>query len=404
MESKKEKKNWLLWLTVVVISAIIIYLGNKIATRDIKLFVLGDDDTLKISVTKVLGSSGGGSDAQEGVSQGQYSVETVKFTGTIETGDRKGETIVASQMINQLYAGHDSIKKVEVGDNVLVTEPKVAGNPATSGAPQGWIFLSYYLFDKVMIMAGIFALLLIILGGLKGVNTIISLGFTFSFVFMVLVPWVIGGGDIYIGVAATCVFTVVMSLLLIGGNAKKSFVTMAGCFGGITIAAILTYSMNHVMHITGFIDEQAIYLSNINPNSPIDLVALVFAGIVIGAMGAIMDVAMDISSSLNEIVDHAPEVSFKKLIKSGMTIGSDVMGTMANTLVLAYIGGSFGSIILLVTYSTSITHLLNREIILVELMQAIIGSIGLLLTAPLTVIIGATVYLKRHRSLQTQED
>lgn len=144
-------------------------------------------------------------------------------------------------------------------------------------------------------------------------------------------------------------------------------------------------------------DEHSIYITMLFPDKPIDLVALVFSGIIIGALGAIMDVAMDISSSLNEIVIHVPDIKFTELFRSGMRIGRDIMGTMSNTLILAYIGSSVTDIMLLITYSSSIVELANREVIIADMLQALAGSMAILLTVPFTVVLAGIVYLGKRR-------
>jgi len=116
----------------------------------------------------------------------------------------------------------------------------------------------------------------------------------------------------------------------------------------------------------------------------------------VGSLGAVMDVAMDISSALYEIREHMERVSFHKFVRSGITIGRDIMGTMSNTLVLAYVGSSLSTVLLLTTYVTSMDELLNREIIIVELMQALIGSTAILLTIPLTAIVCGLIYSGKH--------
>ena len=132
-----------------------------------------------------------------------------------------------------------------------------------------------------------------------------------------------------------------------------------------------------------------------NPENPIDLKAIIFGAIVIGAMGAIMDVAMSISSALYEMREKYAATNFTQLFSSGMTIGRDIMGTMANTLVLAYIGGSLSIVLLLITYSSSVLDLLNREMVIVEMLQAIVGSMGILLTLPLTAFVAGILYSKK---------
>ncbi len=138
--------------------------------------------------------------------------------------------------------------------------------------------------------------------------------------------------------------------------------------------------MTKVLALTGVVDESSYSLTTVNPDHPIDLLAIIFAAIIIGAMGAVMDVAMSLSSSLHELKLKVMSISPKELFKSGMVIGRDMMGTMANTLVLAYIGSSLTVTVLIVIYNSSMTELLNKERIVVEILQALVGSIGILFT------------------------
>ena len=148
--------------------------------------------------------------------------------------------------------------------------------------------------------------------------------------------------------------------------------------------------MNSALKLTGFTDENAIYLQQLN--SSIDLKAIIFGGILIGALGAIMDVSIDIASSLSEVADKMEKPDFRTIVKSGFNIGKDIMGTMTNTLILAYIGSSLSTVLLLTASSHSISYLFNLEMIAVEILQAIVGSIGILTTIPLTSVIAATLY------------
>ena len=188
----------------------------------------------------------------------------------------------------------------------------------------------------------------------------------------------------------TCAFITLSTIILVYGCSKKTIATSFGCIGGVLVAGILTLIMNSVLNLTGFVDENAIYLEQLN--SAIDLKAIIFAGILIGALGAIMDVSIDIASSLNEVSSNAEKLEFKDIMKSGLNIGKDIMGTMTNTLILAYIGSSLSTVLLLTASSHSISYLFNLEMIAVEILQAIVGSIGILTTIPLTSLIAASLY------------
>ncbi|MGL4483640.1 MAG: YibE/F family protein, partial [Anaerovoracaceae bacterium] len=144
----------------------------------------------------------------------------------------------------------------------------------------------------------------------------------------------------------------------------------------------------------GFVSEEYSYLVLFNPDEPLDLVSIIWGGIVLGALGAIMDVAMTIASSMNELSEHMADKSFKKMLASGMNIGRDAIGTMTNTLILAYIGSSLAVILVLTIHTKSTMFLFSMEMISVEIVQGIVGSLGILLAVPFTAIFAAWIFNK----------
>ena len=207
---------------------------------------------------------------------------------------------------------------------------------------------------------------------------------------------VLSGKNIYLSSALVCIFIITMTLLIVNGFDKKTLCASLGCIGGVLAAAIICIIFSSVMNFSGYTDEHSIYLTML-PH-PVDLNAIAFAAIIIGAVGAVMDVAMSMSSSLYELKVKVPDITFKSLVSSGFEIGKDMMGTMANTLVLAYVGSSVCSVLLLLTYADSAMDLLNREVIANEILQAIAGSIGILFTIPVTALICGALYVKKNTS------
>ncbi len=318
-----------------------------------------------------------------------YVLKTQYFTAKIKTGEHKGETVTAVQQMDSY---------MDTGDRFVKVSDRVILYNYSDGGSVEWHFGNYARFGYILVLGIVFLVLLLVFGRWKGVSTIVSLAFTCLAVFYVFIPAVLGGLNIYLWSTLVCVFTIVMTLLLTNGASSKSVITMLGCASGVLVAALISFVFDKIMHLTGVIDEHSIYLQIMNEEGgSIDLRALIFAMITIGAMGAVMDVAMDISSSLYEVKRHAPGVSFKELFKSGLNIGRDVMGTMANTLVLAYIGSSLCSILLKITYSGSLMELLNTESIIAELLQALAGSLGILMTIPLTALICCMAYTGKNR-------
>lgn len=380
-------KDAIAWFVIVILSITAIFVGNHIATKNFKFFSDSGGANVRGEVTEILNNS---SSEQLFGGTETFTNTTIHFNCIIKNGEYKGKTITAEQSLDDIYACNSYIKEVEVGDNVMLYN----GDP-TNQSISSWCFADYYRFDKIVVLCVIFALLVLLIGRGKGVNTLLSLSFTFVFVFFVFVPSVMNGYNIYVWATITCFYTIIMTLLLVSGLRKKTLATIIGCTSGTVLAAIVTSIMNKTLILTGYVDEHSIYLALLNPDKPINLTAIIFAAITIGAMGAIMDVAMDISSSLCEICEHVPNITFRKLFKSGMSIGRDIMGTMANTLVLAYIGSSLSSFMLLMACSTSMMDLLNREIIITELLQALTGSLAILLTIPFTVIVCGLIYIKK---------
>ena len=374
MNLSDKKSNLIIWIVTAVISAVLLYFGHAMVKDDSDI-MKGPDQAVRAKVTE-LGIYYEDEQAEIGyVSQMQF------FTAKILTGPDKGKTVDAyQQMDNYNVTGERFVK---VGDHIIIFDDEDGF----------YSFAAYSRFEYVLVLGIVFLALLIVFGRLKGLSTVVSLVFTCLAVFYVFIPAILAGRNVYIWTCIICVFTIVMTLLITNGVSSKSINTMLGCAFGVLSAAILTVVFSSIMHLTGVIDEHSIYLQIMNEEGgSIDLRGLIFAMITIGAMGAVMDVAMDIASSLYEVRQHAPQISFKELFKSGMNIGRDVMGTMANTLVLAYIGSSLCSILLRISYTNSMWLFLNSEGIIVELLQAIAGSLGILLTIPLTALVCCIAY------------
>lgn len=321
---------------------------------------------------------------------------TVLFRAKFTSGPLQGTVVDATQIINPLIAVE--MKEVEAGDKILLGQSQVHNQT------DQWVFTEYVRTDALIVLGVLYALCLLLFGGLRGLNTILSLMFTCLAIFMVLVPAILSGHNIYLWSIVTCVFIVSVTLIIVNGIGKKSLAAALGCLGGIVVAGAITLIMDGIIELTGFVDENSVYLVMLNPDHPIDLQAIIFASIIIGAIGAIMDVSVEIASSLKEIYEQSSQPGFAMLVKSGFNIGRDIMGTMANTLVLAYIGSSLAVVLLLTAYkSSSLLHLFNLEMIVVEVLQALIGSFGILLAIPLTSVISALLYTMHLPAAGTPE-
>lgn len=367
-------------LITIILSVFIIVISYKKVATDLDVFQNSYNKETIAEVTEIINKDENKLDVED--SSVVLDV-TITFNCKVLKGEYKGQIVTATQ-VNNAMSGTD-LKEVEPGDKVMIFE-------SDYGETNSWILMNYYRIDRIIILAIIFFILILIITRKKGLNILITLIITCSAIFFVFVPSILAGVNIYVSSLVVCFFIIVSTLLILNGPRRKTLATILGCFSGVIVAGIIAVIMDKVLCLTGVIDEHSIYIQLLNTETPINLKAIIFASIIIGAMGAVMDVAMDISSSLYEIKLHVKGIGFRKLVKSGMSIGHDIMGTMSNTLILAYIGSSLSSILLLITYSSSFIEMLNKEKLIVEMLQALVGSIGILITIPLTTIACGILY------------
>lgn len=383
-------KQWLQYIFTIVLSlAVLLVAYHYVQDLRAQTYLQADFVTMKGRVTEI-------ADVQEEsftLGDTTYTDRTIFFRVELLNEYREGEIITTQQNLDPLLSY--TTKEVEVGDLVMIYEYH-------NELGYSYAFGDYWRSDALIWLLVLFCGAVILFGRLKGLNTLLGLGVTCLFVFLVFVPSILAGQNIYVWSILTCLYSIVTTLLIVNGYDRKSYIAAAGCFGGVLIAGLLTAAMNAIMNITGLVDEQAMYLNDLAGGLTIDLRAVIFAAIIIGATGAVMDVAISIASSLYELNDQLENPTFRTLLRSGFTIGRDMMGTMANTLVLAYIGSSLATVVLIVAYNASLTSIFNKEMIVVEVEQALVGSFGILSAIPLTSLLAAWFYPlgRKKRSAQ----
>jgi uncharacterized membrane protein len=317
----------------------------------------------------------------------EISNKQILFTAEILSGSRRNEVVNAEQYIDVLYPAPK--RQIEEGDRVIMHLRTLEEG---GEAENMWSFYEYNRSDYLILLCTIFFILIVAVGRKKGVTTLISLIYTALAIFAVYIPSILRGYNIYLSTTIISIFIIVVSLLLLNGVNKKTLCAVLGNIGGAATAAILGLLTNRIMNITGIVDQDSVYLTYLASGVSIDLRAIVWGSIVIGSLGAIMDVSMSLSSSMNELGVSMHNKSFAKLLRAGMNIGKDMIGTMTNTLILAYIGGSLATVLILVAYNNDLLLLFNMEMIVVEVIQAIVGSIGILFAVPATALFAARIY------------
>ncbi|QSZ27102.1 YibE/F family protein [Aceticella autotrophica] len=308
----------------------------------------------------------------------------------ILSGKFKGKTITVPNLVVGFISNSQSNNQeyAKLGDEVLVN----LNQDADGNIKDAYIYeiVRYKYLYKLSLF---FLILLILFGGIKGFKSIITLLITGFAVIKILIPLILNGYNAILTTAIICILLVIINLIIINGCNKKTLSAIIGTSGGVLIAGAIAFFLNSVIRVNGFTDEEIQSMINITQNQNINLTGIYFAGLIMGALGAVMDVSMSIASAVYEIKAIRPKISVIELIKSGMNVGKDIMGTMTNTLILAYVGGSMYIIIMILPYINTLSTVINQDIIAAEILKTLAGSIGLIIAIPLTVIVSTFLSL-----------
>lgn len=301
----------------------------------------------------------------------------------ILSGTHKGEEVEAVSSSGYLFGAHctEGMKVI-----ALVSES------------QGELAVSVYSADRgfaVYAMIGIFVLCILVIGGKKGVASVGGLAFTMICIFFLFLPMIYRGYSPILSAVLVVILTTGVTMCMIDGLTRKSAAAMAGTVLGVIVAGIFAWVFGKVTQITGYNVSDIEELIYVEQKTDIRIGELLFSGILIAALGAVMDVGMSIASTLSEIQQKKPTLTGRELFASGMNVGRDMMGTMSNTLILAFAGGSLNTVVFIYAYHYQYMQIINMYSVGVELMQGISASMGVVLTVPFTSAIGAWMLTRK---------
>jgi len=304
----------------------------------------------------------------------------------ITKGPLKGEKVVAEYELNYNFSNKYNSIPLKVGDEALLyLEKNDLGEIEKA-------YVAEIVRDKYLLyLVIVFIALLLLVGRGKGLKAILSLVITVLAVLKILLPAILRGWDPVIVSVLICIGVICISMLIISGFNRKTFSAIIGTVGGVVFAGVIALLIGTLAKLTGLGDEEANMLMFIPHDVYFNFKGLLFAGIIIGTMGATMDVGMSIASAMNEIKENSPQIKKSDLIKAGMNVGKDTMATMANTLILAYVGGSLHLLLLLIAYETPFSYIINWDMIASEIVRAIAGSIGIIFAIPITALASAFI-------------
>ena len=316
-------------------------------------------------------------------SDGAYRGDQLLLAEVI-SGQYKGETLQVCNYVGPLYGG-----PVQEGDKVVLIVSTYA-----DGSHTATVF-EYDRRGALVFAVVLFLLAAVLVGGKTGAKSLVGLGITLACLFWILLPLLLKGAPTLPTVFLICIYVTVVSLTILGGIRKKTVCAMLGTVAGTGLAMLFGMLVQSLSRIDG------LRLSDVEPllqlrqqGIPIGLTGLLTGGIVISALGAVMDVAMSMASSLSEIHAANPALGKKALFRSGMNVGRDMVGTMTNTLILAFLGSGFTLMLFLYSLGLSHNQLFSSAYFATEVISGISSSIGMILSIPITAIISAAVLTK----------
>lgn len=289
----------------------------------------------------------------------------------LTTGERQGELLQANCPNGMLFGA-----VCEPGSHVVLILSQI-GNTE---------ICTVYSLDRVLpmlIFIGLFFLLLCFVGGEKGIRSAAALLVTFGCFFLLFFPMILHGNSPVYAAVLTSLVIVTATLYLIHGWNRKALAAGLAAFFGVVLAGMAALLFGQAAGLSGYNVSNIEALLFVAQNTSIDVGQLLFAGILFASLGAVLDIAMDVTAAVDEIQRRSPELNAKELFQSGMNVGRDVMGTMSATLILAFFGGSLGVWVLDYAYNLPWLQLLNSNSIGIEVMQGLSGSFGVILTVPL---------------------
>lgn len=308
--------------------------------------------------------------------------------------------IVTLKVISGKYKGKIfTIKNETVGnyayDIVLKKGDKVSVYIREQNGHIDVFILDYIRENYILYLTVFFLVLLILVGRAKGVKAILTLIFTIFVVIKILLPAILLGYNAIFVTIVLSTIIILFSMFTIAGINNKSISAVIGTIGGVLLAGFIAYFIENKMGLTGFSSDEIAELM-MNIPQQIDFKNLLFPGIVLGALGAIMDVSISIASAVDELSQVNKNLTVKELFSAGMNIGRDIIGTMVNTLILAYAGSAIAMFFLFVMYQSSLNEIINLDIVANEIIRSLAESSGLIISVPLTALV-ASILIKKDK-------
>ncbi|AGX45206.1 YibE/F family protein [Clostridium saccharobutylicum] len=307
----------------------------------------------------------------------------------IESGQYKGQTFQVNNALN-----YDTNFILHNGQEIVVSV-----NTSTGDKSQINVYMfSPYRVVPLLVLIGIFIGAICLVGGWRGFHSVLGIIFTLTTVIFIFVPLLFYGISAVAATIFLVVITSCVTLFLVGGFDRKTLSAVLGTVAGVIVSVIIMLVFSKILGISGYTSSDTDALLNIAGQSKLQVKDLLFTGVIIASLGAVMDIAISIATSINELHKQKQNACFNELFRSGMNIGRDMMGTMSNTLILAFLGESIFSFILMYSYQVQFKQLFNSNGITIDIVNAVCGSLAVIFTVPIVSAIAAKLLQGKQSS------
>ncbi len=322
---------------------------------------------------------------------------TVVDTGLVRTGEQRCRlTILRGPFRGQFAEGRNMLngsleqdKLFAAGDKALVRINYQGGQILNVS------MIDHYRVPWELLLAALFILLLVVFAGRTGLRAVISFALTVLMIWKVLIPLYLKGCDpVWVGLAITLALTVLIIALVYGFD-RRCAAAVSGSFLGILVTCVMGGAFTRLFQIHGAVmsySESLLYAGYQHLN----LTRIFMASIFIGASGAVMDLSVDITSAVHEVVKKRPGISRREAVQSGLNVGRAAMGTMTTTLLFAYSGGYVALLMVFMAQGTPLANIFNYKYVAAELLHTVIGSFGLVTVAPFTALCAGMFLTRDH--------
>lgn len=376
----KIKLNWKKIAAVVVMA--VVYLAVLIVCNDIdkKEMVSTDGRTFEKAVVTEITKDNLYEDGSRAGNQ--------EVILRINSGELKGQEVEATSPDGMLFGA-----TCEVGMKVIAIVSISDGNN----------LVTVYSQDRSMAIYGFaafFVLCVCLVGGWKGFKSILSLAFTGVTILFILFPLMYRGYSPILMSVIICTIATIFSMMMIGGLSTKTAAATIGTVFGVIASAVAAMVFGHFAGISGYNVSDIENLIYVQQITSIKVGELLFSGIIISALGAVTDVGVSVASTIQEIHQTDPNLGKRKLFLSGIHVGRDMMGTMVDTLILAYVGTALSTLVTNYAYDLSYNQLINSNNIGIEIMQSLAGSLGIVLAVPITALVAVELIYRKPKNAE----